>query len=82
MLESRLAILGLRDTAAVICHNNRTVMLSLTRNGVLRLHQGYASAPDRVLRAIVRFLNPRVPRVLRRAAEREFLAFPVETHAP
>lgn len=82
VLESRLAILGLRDTAAVICHNNRTVMLSLTRNGVLRLHQGYASAPDRVLRAIVRFLNPRVPRVLRRAAEREFLAFPVETHAP
>jgi hypothetical protein len=57
-------------------------MLSLTRNGVLRLHQGYASAPDRVLRAIVRFLNPRVPRVLRRAAEREFLAFPVEAHAP
>jgi len=82
VLESRLAILGLRDTAAVICHNNRTVMLSLTRNGVLRLHQGYASAPDRVLRAIVRFLNPRVPRVLRRAAEREFLAFPVEAHAP
>jgi hypothetical protein len=27
-------------------------------------------------------LNPRVPRVLRRAAEREFLAFPVEEHAP
>ncbi|HJR17618.1 MAG TPA: SprT-like domain-containing protein [Gemmatimonadales bacterium] len=82
MLESRLAILGLRGTTSVICHNNRTVMLSFTRTGVLRLHQGYASAPDRVLRAIVRFLNPRVPRSLRRAAEREFLAFPVEAHAP
>jgi hypothetical protein len=35
-----------------------------------------------VLKAIVRFLNPRAPRVLRRAAEREFLNFPVEEHAP
>jgi hypothetical protein len=35
-----------------------------------------------VLKAIVRFLNPRVPRLLRRAAEREFLGFPVEDHAP
>src|SRR4029077_15821790 len=43
---------------------------------------GYASAPDRVLRAIVRFLDPRVPRSLRRGAEREFLAFPVEEYAP
>jgi len=57
-------------------------MLGVTRNRVLRIHQGYAFASDRVLKAIVRFLNPRVPRVLRRAAEREFLAFPVEAHAP
>jgi hypothetical protein len=56
-------------------------MLSLSRR-VLRIHRGYASAPDDVLRAIVRFLNPRVPRVLRRAAEREFLRFPVDEHAP
>ena len=57
-------------------------MLSLSPEGVLRLHLGYAYAPDRVLRAIVRFLNPRVPRVLRRLAEREFLAFPVQEYAP
>ncbi len=57
-------------------------MLSITRHRVLRIHQGYTFAPDRVLRAIVRFLNPRVPRLLRRVAEREFLAFPVEEHAP
>jgi len=57
-------------------------MLSFSQNGVLRLHEGYASAPDRVLHAIVRFLNPRVPRVLRRLAEREFLAFPVQEYAP
>ena len=49
---------------------------------MLRLHRGYASAPDRVLGAIVRFLDPRVPRVLRRVAEREFLGFPVEEYAP
>jgi SprT-like family len=56
-------------------------MLSLNRR-VLRVHRGYAHAPDRVLEAIVRFLNRRVPRALRRAAEREFLQFPVEEHAP
>jgi hypothetical protein len=82
LLEGRLGLLGLRNTTAIVCHNNRTVMLSFTGRGVLRIHQGYAFAPDRVLRAIVRFLNPRVPRVLRRAAEREFLAFPVEAHSP
>jgi hypothetical protein len=49
---------------------------------VLRLHEGYAFASDRGLKAIVRFLNPRVPRILRRAAEREFLAFPVHAYAP
>jgi hypothetical protein len=81
VLGGRLALLGSRHTR-LVTHNNRTVMLSLTRDGVLRLHQGYAAAPDRVIRAIVRFLNPRVPRVLRRAAEREFLAFPVEAYAP
>jgi hypothetical protein len=80
-LPERLAALGLREVERVVTHTNRTVMLSLNRH-VLRVHRGYAHAPDRVLRAIVRFLNPRVPRVLRRAAEREFLAFPVHEHAP
>ncbi len=82
VLGDRLQMLGLRNVPCVITHNNRTVMLSFTRKGVLRIHQGYAFASDRVLRAIVRFLNPKVPRVLRRVAEREFLAFPVEAHAP
>ena len=54
---------------------NRTVMVSLARR-VLRLHRGYAMAPDRVLRAIIRFLD-RAP-ATRRLAEREFLGFPVE----
>ena len=81
LLENRLLMLGLRDVAGVVTHTNRTVMLSLNRR-VLRIHRGYANAPDRVLKAIVRFLNHRVPCALRRAAEREFLQFPVEVHAP
>jgi len=81
LLENRLLTLGLREIDRVVTHTNRTVMLSLTRR-VLRIHRGYSYAPDRVLKAIVRFLNPRVPRALRRAAEREFLQFPVEEHAP
>jgi hypothetical protein len=56
-------------------------MVSLSARRVLRLHRGYAWAPDRVLRALVQFLDSRLPRALRRLAEREFLAFPVEQHA-
>jgi len=82
LLAHRLELLGLRDVDRIHTHTNRTVMVSLTSRRVLRLHLGYASAPDRVLRAIVRFLDPRVPRAIRRGAEREFLAFPVEEHAP
>jgi SprT-like family protein len=80
-LSARLAVLGLREIDRVVTHTNRTVMLSLNRR-ILRVHRGYSYAPDRVLKAIVRFLNPRVPRALRRVAEREFLQFPVEEHAP
>jgi transposase len=82
LLAHRLKVLGLRDVDRILTHTNRTVMVSLTARRVLRLHQGYASAPDRVLRAIVRFLNPRLPRAVRRGAEREFLGFPVEAYAP
>jgi hypothetical protein len=57
-------------------------MVSLGTRRVLRLHQGYTYAPDAVLVAIVHFLDPRLPRALRRIAEREFLAFPAEQHAP
>jgi hypothetical protein len=82
LLAHRLKLLGLRQVERVHTHTNRTVMVTLTPRGELRVHQGYASAPDRVLRAIVRFLNPRLPRAMRRLAEREFLSFPVELYAP
>jgi hypothetical protein len=82
LLARRLRLLGLRDVDRILTHTNRIVMVSLSARRVLRLHRGYAAAPDRVLRAIVRFLNPRLPRAVRRGAEREFLGFPVEEHAP
>ena len=80
-LESRLRRLGLGDVDEVRTHANRTVMLSLRRR-VLRIHRGYAHAPDAVLLAIVRFLRRGARRDTRRAAEREFLAFPVHHHVP
>jgi SprT-like family protein len=80
-LPSRLQALGLRNIEKILTHTNQTVMLSMSRR-TLRLHRGYAFAPDDVLKAVIRFLNPRVPRILRRVAEREFLAFPVHEYAP
>jgi hypothetical protein len=81
-LSARLSMLGLRGITRIVTHSNRIVMVSLGARGVLRLHRGYSQAPDRVLRAIVRFLDPRLPRAVRRMAERELLDFPVERHAP
>src|SRR5687768_13888685 len=82
LLADRLTRLGLRGVAAVRAHANRTVMVSLSARRVLRVHRGYAFAPDRVLAAIVGFLDPRRPRAERRAAEQVFLAFPVEMYVP
>ena len=82
LLHARLKQLGLAADMDVATHTNRTVMLSVTARGQLRLHLGYSHAPDRVLRAILRFLDRRQPRVRRRAAEREFLSFPVHAYAP
>ena len=81
-LAERLRLLGLHGVDRIVTHTNRIVMLSLGARGVLRLHRGYGSAPDPVLRAIVRFLDPRLPRAIRRVSERQFLEFPVELHAP
>jgi hypothetical protein len=57
-------------------------MMSWRARSGLRLHAGYAAAPDDVLEAIVRYLRPRLPRADRAAARRRFMAFPVERHAP
>ncbi len=81
-LPARLHLLGLRGVSRVLTHTNRTVMVSVGKRRILRLHAGYAEAPDDVLRAIIRFLDPRLPVAARRAAERDLLAFPAEEHAP
>ncbi len=81
LLRRRLDALGLDGVQTLRTHNNRTVMLTLA-GGVLRIHQGYAMAPDRVLQAIVRFLRPRLPRRLRRALQHSFLSFPVHLGSP
>jgi hypothetical protein len=78
-LPARLRGLGLTQVDRILTHSNSTVMLSLSRR-TLRLHRGYAFAPDEVLRAIIQFLNPRVPRPRRRSAERQFLQFPVASY--
>jgi hypothetical protein len=80
-LPARLYLLGLHGVSRVVTHTNRTVMVSIGRRRVLRIHAGYAYASDAVLRAIIRFLDPRLSRPARRAAERELLAFPVEEYA-
>ncbi len=81
-LPARLYLLGLHGVSRVVTHTNRSVMVSIGRRRVLRIHAGYAHASDSVLRAIIRFLDPRLPRAVRRAAERELLAFPVEEYVP
>ncbi len=81
LLARRLQLLGLRGAAALRLTDNRSVMVSLSPRGVLSIHRGYAKAPDRVLRAVVRFLARGSSRTRRRAAEREILAFRAEDHA-
>jgi hypothetical protein len=57
-------------------------MLSWVPARILRVHEGYAAAPDIVLEAIVRFVTPGVRRGTRLEARRLFLGFPAEEHAP
>ncbi len=79
-LPARLVRLGLPPGTPITLTRNRTVLLSQHPRAGLRLHAGYAWAPDEVLRAIIRFLAPRQPRAVRLAARRIFLTFPVELH--
>jgi hypothetical protein len=82
LLAERLTTLGLRGVVDIRTHANRSVMVSFTARRVLRVHRGYAFAPDRVLTAIISFLDVRRSRAERRAAEQVFLAFPVEIYVP
>ena len=81
-LKERLHGLGLPPVPQVVTHRNRTVMVSWLPGRELRIHEGYAQAPDQILAAIVRFLSPRTRRDQRLAARREFLSFSAEDYAP
>jgi hypothetical protein len=75
LLERRLLALGLRGFSRVVTTQNRTVMVSVGRGRVLRIHRGYGLAPDRVLAAVVRFVTPGTRREVRIAAQREIVGF-------
>ena len=81
-LVQRLSALGLRGVRRVESHQNHAVMVSVTCRGVLRIHQGYAYAPDSVLAAIVTFVKPGTRLQRRRAAQDVILAFPVDQFVP
>lgn len=81
-LPTRLHALGLPATVRVYTHANRRILVSLTARGGLRVHLGYAMAPDEVLAAIVCWARPFARRAERRAAQRLLTAFPVHEHVP
>jgi hypothetical protein len=81
VLAHRFGALGFRPPALSV-HRNRTVLFTWSPGKGLRIHAGFAHAPDRVLLAIIRYLRPRASRDERALARRIFAAFPVHEHAP
>ncbi len=82
LLVNRLRQLGLQGVRSVEPHENTSVMVSVTPRGVLRIHRGYAYAPDCVLSAIVEFVRPHLRRRRRLALERGILDFPAHAFVP
>ena len=76
VMFSRLQELGLRGIDTLVLMRTRTVMVSLIGQ-TLRVHEGYADAPEQVLRAIVTFATAR-HRPTRSAARDAILAHDVE----
>ncbi len=82
LLARRLEALGLHGVTGVEIHANRTVLVSVTRHGILRIHRGFAYASDRVLKAVVLFVSPASTSDTRREAEALVVGFPVERYVP
>jgi SprT-like family len=76
-LLERLRSMGLRRIASCRLTRNRNVMVSF-RTPELRLHEGYLTAPEETLRAIVQFVEGRT-RADRARARRVLLAYPIAT---
>lgn len=81
-LAARLRALGLEGVRRIELHDNRTVMVSVTPRRVLRVHRGFAYAPDAVLQAIVRFIRPGIRRSTRSECRRAIVSFPVHQFTP
>ena len=75
VLLQRLIALGLRSVERLRATENRSVLVSLSRQRVLSVHRAYAQAPDPVLKAIVRFVSRWTPRERRRAARHEIISY-------
>jgi hypothetical protein len=80
-LVTRLRAEGLPLTIPVSTHTNLRTMVSFNHRNGLRVHSGYAAAPDAVIAAIVEWARPWMPRARRKAASRVLLGFPVHQHA-
>jgi hypothetical protein len=80
LLTNRLRELGLHGVAGIQVHCNRTVLVTVTARRMLRVHRGYAYAPDRVLEAIVNFVSPKSTKHGRTHAQRTITGFPVERY--
>jgi hypothetical protein len=76
VLFSRLQEMGLRGVDALVLMRTRTVMVSLIGR-TLRVNEGYADAPERVLHAIVAFATART-KAERTAARDQILAFEID----
>lgn len=81
-LIARLRAAGLPARISVTLHANRRVMVSFDQHGGLRVHQGYADAPDHIVAAIATWARPWVRRRDRKAAAQVFLEFSVHGEVP
>ena len=81
-LATRLRREGLPSAMRVVLHTNRSTLVTRTARGTLRVHAGFAAAPDEVLAAIVRWARPRGRREERLEAQRLLTRFPVQEHSP
>lgn len=76
VLFSRLQDLGLRGVDALVLMRTRTVMVSLIGR-TLRVNEGYADAPESILRAIVTFATART-KAARLSARDQILTYEID----
>jgi len=80
LLARRLTQMGLASQVRLVVHENRRVLVHV-RGETLRVHRGFAYAPDPVVRAVVTFAQARRS-APRQAARRELVSFPVHDYVP